>query len=100
MSDQNDERAAQVMAEAENLIKEIQGQLDASDEFYRQRGLSSAHLRGSLSPEQREVAEREIAADMAAVEDEVAEGKPLPTTRPSFYTPPNASRPAKRRIMI
>jgi hypothetical protein len=100
MSEQTDDRAAQVMAEAENLIKEIQGQLDASDEFYRQRGLSREHLRGSLNPEQREESERLLAADMAAVEREMAESKPLPTTRPSFYTPSSAARPAKRRMMI
>lgn len=100
MSDQTEDHAVQIMTEAQNLIKEIQGQLDASDEFYRQRGLSSAHLRGSLSPEQHKEAERLLAADLAEVEREVAEGKPLPTTRPSFYTPPSAARPTKRRMMI
>lgn len=104
MFEQNDDRAARVAAEADQLVAEIRSQLDASADFYRQQGLDRQNPLGPMRPELQQEADRILAADLAAdlaeVEREVAEGKPLPTTRPPFYAPPPSSRPAKRRMMI
>ena len=100
MPEQNDDRAARIFAEAEQLIKEVQGQLEASEKFCRQVGLTPSDLEGAMSAEMKSVAEQLVAADLAAVERDVTEGKTLALTRPRFYKPETSHRVAKNRRMV
>ncbi len=49
MSDQNDERAMRVVAEAKQLIDGIQERFDREDEHYRQCGLDPEEVRRALA---------------------------------------------------
>lgn len=66
-------------ARMEALIKEVQARLSETDEFYRSRGLDPEKVRTMLedNPDARWAAEARAAieADMAAIEQEVAEEK-------------------------
>ena len=94
---QDDDRATRIMAEAEQLVSDIQRQLDAGEDFYREHGLDRNKMRETLSPKDKEESQRLLAEDMAAVEREVDEAK----ARQSFSTNrPTGTRAGKNRTMI
>ena len=92
----DEDRVARIVAEADQMINEIQRQLDDGEEFYRQQGIDREKMQGALSPRDKEEAARLLAEDMAAVEREVEEAK----ARLSFSTPAKAPRSGMRRNMI
>jgi len=94
---QDDDRAARIVAEAEQLVNEIQRQLDAGEDFYREHGIDPAKIRDYMSQKDKEEAQRLLAEDMAAVEREVDEAK----ARQSFNNGrPSGARVRKNRTMI
>lgn len=92
----DDDRVARIVAEAEQMINEIQRQIDAGEDFFREQGIDRQKMRDAVSPKEKEEAGRLLADDLAAVEREVAEGK----ARLAFSTPQATKSPARHRTMI
>ena len=71
------ENAQDIVARAQALIDEVQGQLAAADEFYRGQGLDPEKVRSVLDAQLDlkgiEAAQKAFQEDMAAVEQEVKE---------------------------
>ena len=69
--------AADILNEAERLIAKVQGDLDDADTFYKSIGVNAAKVAGVLEPlmglKQFQEVERLVAADHAAIDQEVAE---------------------------
>ena len=94
---QEDDRAARIVAEAEQLVAEVQRQLDAGEDFCRENGIDRARMHASMTPRDREESQRLLAEDMAAVEREVDEAR----ARQSFSTArPGGMRVGRNRTMI
>ncbi|WP_298208963.1 hypothetical protein [Acidovorax sp.] len=93
------ENPQDIVARAQALIDEVQGQLAAADDFYRNQGLDPEKVRTVLDAQLDlkgiEAAQKAFQEDMAAVEQEVQEE----AARASFSAPnaPGARRP---RTMI
>ena len=68
---QEEERSMRAVAEVDHLIDEIQRQLDASDDFYRNAGIDRQKLTAAMTTHDKEVADRLLAEDLADVEREV-----------------------------
>lgn len=81
------ENAQDIVARAQALIDEVQGQLAAADEFYRGQGLDPEKVRSVLDAQLDlkgiEAAQKAFQEDMAAVEQEVKEEQ----ARASFAAP-------------
>ena len=93
------ENAQDIVARAQALIDEVQGQLAAADEFYRSQGLDPEKVRSVLQAQIDlkgiEAAQKAFQEDMAAVDQEAREEQ----ARQSFAAP--ASGGARRpRSMI
>ena len=93
------DNAQDIVARAQALIDEVQGQLAAADGFYRSQGLDPEKVRQVLAAQLDlkgiEAAQKAFQEDMAATEQEVREEQ----ARQSFSAP--AAGGAKRpRSMI
>lgn len=79
MPDFTDSKTAELIKKAEALISNAQRLLEAGDDFFRQQGLDPQKVRSVLDaqmgPKERAEAEELARADLAAVEQEVAEEK-------------------------
>lgn len=89
----------EIMARAQALIDEVQGQLAAADEFYRSQGLDPEKVRSVLDAQLDlkgiEAAQKAFQEDMAAVEQDVKEEQ----ARASFAAP-GAGAARRPRSMI
>jgi len=98
MSEQNDERVARVIAEAKQLVGEIQSKFDAEDDFYRQQGLDPDEVRSAFAGCLDSVAaigEELVRDDLVEIKHEVdAAAARLSLTNPA------ATRARKPRMMI
>lgn len=69
--------AANILNQTESLIAKIQGDLDAADAFYKSIDVDPAKVAGVLEPlmglKQFQELEQLVAADRAAIDQEVAE---------------------------
>ncbi|MBS1196634.1 MAG: hypothetical protein H6R18_419 [Proteobacteria bacterium] len=92
----DEERVARIVADADKMVGEIQGKLDAGEATFRQFGVDRGAFSASIKPEHKEEAARLLAEDQAAIDREVDEEK----ARLSFSTPVSGTRPAKKRMMI
>ena len=99
MSDQNDERNLRIVAEAKQLIDEIQGRFDREDEHYRQCGLDPEEVRHEIDRCLNSVAsfaEEVVRDDMVAHRHEVdAEAARLGLTAPT-----SGIKAKKPRMMV
>lgn len=81
------ENPQDIVARAQALIDEVQGQLAAADEFYRSQGLDPEKVRAVLDAQLDlkgiEAAQKAFQDDMAAVDQEVKEEQ----ARASFAAP-------------
>lgn len=92
----DEERVARILADADKMVGEIQGQLEAGEAVFRQYGVDRNALLGSVKSEHKEEAARLLAEDKAAIDREVDEEK----ARLAFSAPSSGARPAKHRAMI
>lgn len=100
MSDQNDECIARIVAEARQLVGDIQGRFDAEDDFFRQHGLNPDEARGALmgclEPSMAELADELVGEDLTAIKHEVGAA----AARLSLTSPATGARARKPRMMI
>lgn len=93
---QEEERSMHTVADVDQLIDEIQRQLDASDDFYRNAGIDRQKLIAAMTEHDKEVAARLLAEDLADVEREVQASAP----GRSASAAARPSHSAMRRTMI
>lgn len=95
-----DTNAANIVAQAEQLVVEIQGQLDAAADFYREQGLNPdkvlSTLEAQLTAKDKEDLDRIIRQDMAEIESAVDDAK----ARASFAAAPASGGVKKPRAMV
>lgn len=89
-----------IVARAQALIDEVQGQLAAADEFYRSQGLDPEKVRQVLESQLDlkgiEAAQKAYQEDLASVEQEVKEEQ----ARRAFSAPSAGSAVKRPRSMI
>lgn len=99
MSQTEESYAAQILADAQNLIAKVQGDLDAAAEFYRSNDIDPAKVAPALEQFMGLKQQEELAAinraDQEAIETEVAEA----AARASFAAAP-AGGARKPRPMV
>lgn len=89
--------AERIVAEAAQLIEEIERQLDDGDSFLKEHRIDRNSLASGLGPKEKDEAARLVAADLAAVDREVEEAR----MRQSFdQAGGGRSHSAMRRTMI
>lgn len=95
-----DANAANIVAQAEQLVAEVQGQLDAAADFYRDQGLNPDKVRSTLEAQMtakdKEDLDRIMRQDMAEIDAAVDDAK----ARASFAAAPNSGGVKKPRAMV
>lgn len=92
--------AGRIIAEAEQLIGEIQRQLESGDDPLRSQGVDTERMRSTIAAAlgsgEREEAARLVREDLIAVDQEVAEAR----TRLAFSSPAGSPRHGLRRNLV
>ena len=95
-----DTNAAKIVAEAEALLKKVNGDLQQASEFYRAQGIDPAKVLPAceqhMGAREKEELARLLRADEEAVQREVDEGM----ARLRFSTPPASGGARKPRPMV
>jgi len=100
MSQQPEERAQEIMAQATKVLNEAQSRLDEADEFFRASGLdrekTSRFMASQMTPADKAKLDAMVQADLEAVEREVQEAR----TRESANRPAASGGPRRPRPMV
>lgn len=97
MAEFTDDRAERIVAEAQRLLDDVQGQISASADFYRGMGIDPEKVAPALDPfmgaKEKEELARILRADQEAIQHEVDEAAARLRFAESAPKAPKARRP-------